>query len=193
MVTEMMPNLWTILYWAWFASEFLLVVLTRTRSGSGGTVGDRGSMYLLWIVIFASIWFGSWYGITHTHTMFGGPQWLRQVSLGMMAVGLAVRWTSILSLGRAFSVNVAIHTGQKLYQRGLFSLVRHPSYTGLILILASLGLRTRNWLSLAILVIPTFAALLYRMQVEENALQQAFGVDYEEYSRTTKRLIPGVY
>jgi protein-S-isoprenylcysteine O-methyltransferase Ste14 len=54
-------------------------------------------------------------------------------------------------------------------------------------------MRTRNWVALAILVTPTFVALLYRMRVEEEALNRAFGVDYEEYSRTTKRLLPGVY
>lgn len=187
-----MPIVWVTLYWGWCASEVLLVVVTRTRKG-GGKVRDRGSMLLLWVVIFASIWTGSVYGYTHPHTMFGGAQWLRPVSVGMMAAGLAVRWTSILSLGRAFSVNVAIRSGQKLYRSGLFAVVRHPSYTGMIIIFAAIGVRTRNWVALAILMIPTLAALLYRMRVEEAALGQAFGVDYEEYCRTTKRLIPGIY
>jgi protein-S-isoprenylcysteine O-methyltransferase Ste14 len=41
-------------------------------------------------------------------------------------------------------------------------------------------------------VFPT-AALLYRIHVEEIALTGAFGEDYVEYSRVTKRLIPGIY
>jgi protein-S-isoprenylcysteine O-methyltransferase Ste14 len=187
-----MPNLWVILYWAWCGSEVLLAVVTRTGKQSGD-VRDRGSMMLLWVVIFASIWTGSEYGYTHAQTMFGGGAWLPDASLGMMAIGLAIRWTSIASLGQAFSVNVAIRANQKLNRRGLFSIVRHPSYTGMMIIFAAIGMRTRNWIALAILVIPTFGALLYRMQVEEAALNQAFGVDYEEYSRTTKRLLPGVY
>jgi protein-S-isoprenylcysteine O-methyltransferase Ste14 len=188
-----MSNLWLILYCSWCLSEVLLVVLTRTRRSSGGTLSDRGSIFVLWIVIFASIWMGSWYGATHPHTMFGGTQWLRHISLGMMIAGLAIRWTSIASLGRAFSVNVAIRTDQQLYRRGLFALVRHPSYTGMMIIFAAIGVRTRNWIALAILVVPTFAALLYRMHVEEAALEKAFGVEYEEYRQTTKRLLPGLY
>jgi protein-S-isoprenylcysteine O-methyltransferase Ste14 len=35
--------------------------------------------------------------------------------------------------------------------------------------------------------------VLYRIYVEETALRLAFGADYEDYRRCTKRLIPGVY
>jgi protein-S-isoprenylcysteine O-methyltransferase Ste14 len=188
-----MPSLWVILYWTWCASEVLLVVVTRTRRHSGGTVRDRGSIFVLWIVIFGSIWVGSEHGYTHGYTMFGGAHWLRTASLGMMVAGLAIRWVSIVSLGRAFSVNVAIRADQKLYRRGLFAVVRHPSYTGMMIIFAAIGVRTRNWMALAILVIPTFAALLYRMRVEEAALGQAFGQDFLENSKTSTRRVPGFY
>jgi protein-S-isoprenylcysteine O-methyltransferase Ste14 len=42
------------------------------------------------------------------------------------------------------------------------------------------------------LVFPT-AALLYRIHVEEMALTEAFGDDYVDYCRTTRRLVPGIY
>jgi protein-S-isoprenylcysteine O-methyltransferase Ste14 len=187
-----MANVWEILYWAWCGSEVLLVVVTRTRR-SGGDVRDRGSMLLLWVVIFAAIWAGSVYGYTHGYTMFGGARWLRAASVGLMAFGLAIRWTSIVSLGRAFSVNVAIREDQKLYRGGLFRAARHPSYTGMMIIFAAIGVHTRNWVALGIILIPTFVALLYRMRVEEAALGRAFGTEYEEYSRSTKRLVPGIY
>jgi protein-S-isoprenylcysteine O-methyltransferase Ste14 len=184
--------LWMIRYWAWIVSEVVVIVLTRTRKSSGA-VRDRGSIFVLWIAITCAIAAGSWYGEVHPHTIFGGAHWVRTGSVAILAAGLAIRWTSIVSLGRAFSVNVAIRADQKLYRRGLFAVVRHPSYTGMMIIFAAIGVRTRNWMALAILVIPTFAALLYRMRVEEAALGQAFGQDYEEYSKTTKRLVPGIY
>jgi protein-S-isoprenylcysteine O-methyltransferase Ste14 len=43
-----------------------------------------------------------------------------------------------------------------------------------------------------VVILPT-AALLYRIHVEEMALTEAFGPQYLEYSRTTKRLFPGIY
>jgi protein-S-isoprenylcysteine O-methyltransferase Ste14 len=125
--------------------------------------------------------------------MFGGAHWVRTLSVAVLAVGLAIRWTAIVTLGKSFSVNVAIHATQTVQKTGLFRLVRHPSYTGLMLVFAAIGIHTRNWLGLAIMLLPTGAALLYRIHVEERALHGAFGEEYAEYSRVTKRLIPGVY
>jgi protein-S-isoprenylcysteine O-methyltransferase Ste14 len=184
--------LWRTLYWAWVASEVLLVVLTRTRRRSG-EVQDRGSIYVLWVVIFLSISIGMAYGKMHPNTIFAGSSWVRIASLILLALGLSIRWVSIFSLGNAFSVNVAIHADQKLYRRGLFAVVRHPSYTGMLLIFAALGLSVQNWISLAIVIVPPLLALLYRIHVEELALARAFGAEYQQYRQSTKRLIPGVY
>jgi protein-S-isoprenylcysteine O-methyltransferase Ste14 len=180
------------LYWAWIVTEVLVLVVTRTRRG-GGKVRDRGSLIVLWIVIFGSMSAGSWLGATNQPTAFHAGEWLRYVCLGLLALGLAIRWTAIYTLGKAFSANVAIHATQRLNQSGLFRWMRHPSYTGLLLIFLAVGLNTRNWLGLGIIVLLPLAALLYRIHVEEVALTGAFGTEYVEYSRRTKRLIPGIY
>lgn len=165
---------------------------TRTRRGSGG-VHDRGSLYVLWTAITASIWVASWFAMTHAFAHIDGGRALRAVSLTILAAGLTIRWVAILSLGRAFSVNVAIHAGQQLYRSGLFAKVRHPSYSGIMLCLVAVGLRLQNWVSLAVVALLPLLALLYRMHVEEQALAQAFGTAYESYRSSTKRLVPGVY
>jgi protein-S-isoprenylcysteine O-methyltransferase Ste14 len=110
-----------------------------------------------------------------------------------MAAGLAIRWTAIVTLGKSFSVNLAIHATQTVKRTGIFHYARHPSYSGLIVIFLALGVRMRNWEALAIMFMPTTAALLYRIHVEEEALNLALGADYQDYSRTTKRLVPGIY
>jgi protein-S-isoprenylcysteine O-methyltransferase Ste14 len=184
--------IWQTLYWTWIASEVAIVIVTRTRRG-GGAVRDRGSMPILWLVIFGSIWAASWFGETHAHTILWGAGWIRTVSVALIAAGLVIRWTAILSLGRSFSVNVAIHATQTVHKTGLFHFVRHPSYLGMVLIFFAIGLRTRNWIAMAILLFPIGAAMMYRIHVEELALREAFGEEYEVYSRTTKRLFPGLY
>jgi protein-S-isoprenylcysteine O-methyltransferase Ste14 len=184
--------LWHALLYAWTASEVLILLVTRTRRSSG-TVRDRGSIVVLWIAIFSSIFAGLWIGDTHPHTIFAGAPWVRIAGLVLFAAGLALRWTAIATLGRSFSANVAIHEDQKLHRKGLFALVRHPSYSGMMVIFLAIGLNTRNWLGLAAVVIPTTAAVLYRIHVEEAALRAAFGQEYVQYSKSTKRLIPGIY
>jgi protein-S-isoprenylcysteine O-methyltransferase Ste14 len=191
--TQLMPipTLWFVLYWSWILTEIYVAVVTRTRRGSG-TIDDRGSMLTLWIVIFSSITVASWVAFTVQATAMPPARWLRPASLGLLAVGLLIRWVAIYSLGRAFSANVAIHATQKLNRSGVFHYMRHPSYTGMLLIFLALGLRMHNWLSLGLMILPPAAALLYRIHVEEAALGSAFA-EYADYSRTTKRLIPGIY
>jgi len=184
--------IWIALYWAWIVGEVLVLVVTRTRRG-GGEVQDRGSLLLLWFTIFGAMFLGSWVGAVYEPTKFQAGHWFAYVCLGLLMVGLVIRWSAIYTLGKSFSANVAIHSTQKLNQSGLFRVVRHPSYTGLLLIFLAMGLDTHNWLGLGLIVLLPAAALLYRIHVEEAALAGAFGAEYVAYSRRVKRLIPGIY
>jgi len=184
--------LWQILLYGWTASEIYIAIATRTRRGGGKTF-DRGSMAILWVTIVASITAAEWIGAVSPHNMFGGAPWLKIASVLILIASLIIRWTAILSLGKAFSANVAIRDSQTVYRSGLYRFVRHPSYSGLLLAFLAIGLHERNWLAAAVAVIPPNAALLYRIHVEEAALLQAFGSEYRAYSNTTKRLIPGIY
>jgi protein-S-isoprenylcysteine O-methyltransferase Ste14 len=182
-----------VLYCAWIITEILVLTITRTRKG-GGTISDRGSLRVLWITIMLSLTAGMWVSAAYPPASMQHPApWLGYVIVGLMAVGLAIRWTAIYTLGKSFSANVAIHSTQRLNRSGLFQFARHPSYSGLVLIFIAMGLTTRNWLGLFLIVVPPMAALLYRIHVEEIALTAAFGDEYVDYCLTTKRLFPGVY
>lgn len=184
--------IWQILVYGWTASEVFIAIAMRTRRG-GGKQLDRGSLPILWIAIFTSVTAAEWIGGAQPPNMLGGAHWLRIAAIFLMIAGLTIRWTAIVSLGKAFSANVAIRNTQTIYRSGLYRLVRHPSYTGLLIVFLSIGLYARNWLSLAVVLVPTTAALVYRIHVEEAALSQAFGPQYAEYRQTTSRLIPGIY
>jgi len=180
-----------VLY-AWLIFEMLVVLFTRTRRGEG-KISDRGSMLILWASIVISITAATWIGDARPGDFFVHSPWIRPLCLSILTAGFLLRLTAILSLGRAFSVNVAIRSGQRVIKTGLYGWMRHPSYTGMLLMFLAVGLGARNWISLAImLVIPT-AALLYRIHVEEIALRDHFGDEYLTYSRETKRLVPGIY
>jgi protein-S-isoprenylcysteine O-methyltransferase Ste14 len=188
----MISTLWTWLYWGWFASEVVIAVARRTRK-SRGDVQDRGSQLILWIVIAASITACEWVRYTVAAGVISGAHWLRLASLIVLAAGLGIRWTAILTLGKSFSANVAIRESQKIQKTGLYHFVRHPSYSGLVLIFLAIGLHARNWISLILALVPTTLALFYRIHIEEAALREAFGEEYADYSRDTKRLIPGIF
>lgn len=176
----------------WVAGEILLALFTTTWIGKGKT-RDRGTQIVLWVVIVASSWIDVWLHRFFPPDMPGSYSWLLPVALGILILGLVVRAVAVGTLGRAFSANVALREGQKLKRDGLFGVVRHPSYLGLEMILLAFALHSRTWACFAAFFIPSTAAVLYRIHVEETALRQAFGADYEDYCRRTKQLIPGVY
>jgi protein-S-isoprenylcysteine O-methyltransferase Ste14 len=147
-------------------------------------------MLLLWITIALSL------------TLAGFAQYylrqlpsfhLRTTATLFMVGGLAIRLIAVFSLGKAFSANVAIRQSQQLNQSGVYRFIRHPSYLGLVLIFIAIGLHSGNMVSLVCACVPTTAALLYRINIEEAALLYAFAPQYETYRRRTKRLLPWVY
>lgn len=183
---------WLVLIYGWVASEIFIGISTRTKRGSGN-VRDRGSLLILWIGITLGVTASSLIGDTRPPNMFGGAYWPKLVSAILMVVGLGIRWRAIVSLGKSFSSNVAIQEQQTLTSTGLFRFVRHPSYLGLLLVFLAVALHSDNWIGFAAALVPTTAALFYRIHVEEAALMAAFGDQYAAYCRHTKRLIPGLY
>src|SRR5258708_14255036 len=179
--------LWTSFYWAWVASEVVIAVATRTGK-SGGKIRDRGSQLILWIVIVISVTACEWLRRIMAANMFGGAAWLRAASVAVLAAALAIRWTALFTLGKSFSANVAIRESQKMVRSGPYRVVRHPSYLGLLMVFVAIGIHSRNWISFVVAVVPTTAALIDRVQVEEQALQQAFGEDFAQDSRAPKSL-----
>ncbi len=177
----------------WGAGEILIAVLTTRIRQDAGKIQDRGTQIILWVVIIASVMLDEWMHGVFPIDMPGSSSWLRPMAFGILILGLGIRGLAIATLGGAFSANVATRAGQQLQRSGLYSLVRHPSYLGLELILLALALHSRTWACFAVILVPTTLAVLYRIHVEETALRLALGADYEDYSRGTKRLIPGVY
>jgi protein-S-isoprenylcysteine O-methyltransferase Ste14 len=183
---------WQVLYWGWVLSEIYISLVVRTKRGSGN-IRDRGSQLILWTVIVAALTVCGWSKSVFHPNIFGGAAWVKLAAIILLIAGLIVRWTAILTLGRAFSANVAIGDSQKICRAGMYRVLRHPSYLGMLLIFLAAGLHSHNWVGLAVAVVPTTAAVLYRIHVEELALRDAFGEEYIAYSSETKRLVPGVY
>lgn len=121
------------------------------------------------------------------------PGFIVMVGALLFVIGFVVRWTAVISLGKAFTVRVVILKQQRLKTDGIYSLVRHPSYTGLLMYYTGLGCIMQNWISLLLLVLVPLFVILYRIRLEERVLTDHFGAAYLDYSRRTWRLIPFVY
>ena len=173
------------------ASEIALAVARRSKSQAKGK--DRLTLPLLWTVIGLSIFAGLFLRVALPQGRLPHPQIVYVIGLSLFLLGLIIRWIAIIHLGRFFTVNVAIADDHELITTGPYRYVRHPSYTGTLLIFLGFGLCTLNIFSLAAIFLPITAAFLWRMHVEEAALKQAFGDRYQTYATTTSRLIPLVF
>lgn len=115
------------------------------------------------------------------------------VGIAIMVLGLVVRAWSVIVLGRNFTVYVQVRDEQPVVDTGPYRLLRHPSYTGLLLVCLGIGLALGNWLALVAVVVAPTVAILIRIRVEERALLAGIGDPYRRFAATRKRLIPWVW
>jgi protein-S-isoprenylcysteine O-methyltransferase Ste14 len=197
-----------ILGWGGFAGFFshpALIALTITffvlsgvalfSSGnlSSGVREDRGNRWVL--AVFGVIALLAAYLPAYTDrkgfwTLDGDA--IRWLGVALFAAGGALRIWPVFVLGRRFSGLVAIQPGHTLVTSGIYGVIRHPSYLGLITnsLGWALAFRSGVGLLLTALFIPPLVA---RIRAEEKLLRIEFGGEYDRYCNRTSRLIPGFY
>jgi protein-S-isoprenylcysteine O-methyltransferase Ste14 len=88
---------------------------------------------------------------------------------------------------------VEVEPGQAVVSSGPYRWIRHPSYAGLLLIVAGLGAAFRNWLSLTAYVVLPLPAIVWRIHVEEAELNRVLGQTYRTYQSDRARVIPRLW
>ena len=174
----------------WALFELGLRVRERVQS-KGGTARDHATRILIAAALGSAIVLAS--AAAKVAPSLGIPGPYRAAGLIVMWLGLAIRVWAVAALGRAFRTTVEVDPGQAIVSSGPYRWVRHPSYTGLLLIVAGFGLAVGNWLALAACLALPLPAVLRRIHVEEAELTRVLGEPYRAYRRRTKRLIPGVW
>lgn len=123
-------------------------------------------------------------------TIDGEP--VRWLGVALFAAGGALRIWPVFVLGRRFSGLVAIQPGHRLVTSGVYGVIRHPSYLGLIVSSLGWGLAFRSGVGV-LLTLLTIPPLIARIRAEEALLRAHFGAEYDAYRARTSRLIPGIY
>jgi protein-S-isoprenylcysteine O-methyltransferase Ste14 len=197
-----------ILRWGDFAAFFAhpalialaitLLVLSGVAVFSGGNLspGVREDRANRWVIVaFGLIGLLDAYLPVYTDrkefwTLDGDA--IRWLGVVLFAAGSALRIWPVFVLGHRFSGLVAIQPGHALVTTGLYGVVRHPSYLGLLVNSLGWALAFHSGVGvlLTALLVPPLVA---RIRAEERLLHSQFGGEYEAYRSRTSRLIPGIY
>lgn len=169
------------------------VGLLSAANLSAGEREDRGNRWVLGafgVIGLLSAWLPA-YTDRKALWIFDGDN-IRWVGVVLYIAGGALRLWPVFVLGRRFSGLVAIQPGHTLVTSGPYSVVRHPSYLGLLVLSLGWALAFRSGVGvlLAVLTIPP---LIARINAEEALLSSQFGSEYDAYRARTYRLIPGLY
>lgn len=134
----------SIVYLLWPVSEIIgggIIPLFR-RGGVRTWRRDRGSVLLILVSIVVSLSVAFSFATAGIALL---PSWAFYPGIILMVVGIAFRQWAIAVLGRFFSMAVRVQKGQTVVETGPYRYVRHPSYTGLLMIFVGLGLALQSW------------------------------------------------
>ena len=179
-----------------FISEIFIFVYAHEKKDRNVISRDRGTKWLLYLNFIVCI-FISFYNVSKKAfdfiRMMKLPGFCIELGIGSMLLGIVIRVSAVLTLKKAFTLNVQVTSRQKLITLGLYRKIRHPAYTGSILSLVGVALALRNLLSVIIVFCCCIICYQIRITVEETVLENRFGDKYTSYKHNTYKLFPFVF
>jgi protein-S-isoprenylcysteine O-methyltransferase Ste14 len=181
------PAVWLTLFGYWIVSSFNVKRTVRrepirfrllyTAPGILGAIfliRHRSESSLLahqiWPQTFVSFWLG----------------------VVVMALGLAFAIWARATIGRNWSGTVTMKESHELVQTGPYALMRHPIYTGILLMVLGTAIAIGQWRAL-LAVLLVLISFRIKLQLEEKYMVELFGPAYVAYRQRVAMLIPGLW
>ena len=183
---------------ALIALAIVLVVLSAVALFSAGNLSpgereDRGNRWVLvpfGVISLLLAYVPAYADRMELWTIDGDA--VRWLGVVLFTAGGALRIAPVFVLGRRFSGLVAIQPGHTLVTSGVYGVIRHPSYLGLLVNSLGWALAFRSVVGVLLTAL-TIPPLVARIRAEEKLLGTEFGAAYDVYRRRTSRLIPRIY
>lgn len=169
-------------------SEFFFY---RNRRISEGENAERQSYPFLMLVfastIVSAVLMKEW------DIFYSESPYIPFIGLTLFALGVFLRYWGISHLRHQFTRHVSVRPDDELVSSGPYKKLRHPLYTGLLLIIIGICL------SLGIVILAVVGgmagalSLMQRIRIEEKMLIKAHGDEYRTWASTRYRLVPPIY
>ncbi|AXK71266.1 isoprenylcysteine carboxylmethyltransferase family protein [Lysobacter sp. TY2-98] len=173
-------------YWLWSA---------RSAKGVASQESLAVRVAAYWLPLLVAVLLlgpGPWFGhsllreqfVPHTVPVYA-------VGLGLAVAGALLCIYARMLLGRNWSATVQLKHDHELIQQGPYRFIRHPIYTGFLLLFLGNAVMVGDWRGLLAVAI-VFVSFWRKLRLEETWLGQHFGPAYAAYRQRTKALIPAV-
>ena len=177
-------------------SEIFIFAYTYRKKDGKEISRDRGTKWLLYLNFIVCILI-SFYNVSKKAfnfiRMMKLPGFCIELGICLMLLGIVIRVSAVLTLRKAFTLNVQVTSRQRLITSGLYRKIRHPAYTGSILSLLGVALALRNLVSVGIVLVCCLVCYQIRIAVEEVALEIRFKEEYILYKHNTYKLFPYIF
>lgn len=151
----------------------------------------QGSFWLISATWYGAMLFSILDVWTLAWTTFESPLWmLRSIGMLLTISGIAIRFLARRTLGKQYSVHVETSETHQLVTQGLYGLVRHPAYLGLLCLFLGIPLSMGSRGGFMIAAAGGIPAVVYRIRIEEQSMGEWFGARYEAYKESTWKLVP---
>jgi protein-S-isoprenylcysteine O-methyltransferase Ste14 len=181
----------TVAVAAW--AVFELVMRVRQHFLSRGPASVDRSAFILLPCLGACVVAAEVLGRRGGRPWPGGPVWPFAAGMVLIVAGVGLRAWSIRTLGRFFQYFIKVQPGHRVVTGGPYRYVRHPSYTGIAMVLAGIALACDDVWGLVAVAVLGGTGLAVRIRAEEQQLTDSLGEEYEHFAAGRKRLVPGVW
>lgn len=116
--------------------------------------------------------------------------WIANTGISVTVLGMIIVLIAVLQLNKNLSPFPSPKSGSQLIQNGIYKYIRHPIYTGIILLFLGYGIYTSSGYRLLITLL-LFILFIFKSRYEESKLMATFK-NYSSYKKVTGRFLPKI-
>ncbi len=183
---------------SFLAGPILSYVRTRQsywRSGSGKVAQEEKGDISFWLILpgFLLVFFGSPLEFSSLPETIPRGMALEGVGLLLFGLGLGLFLWARRAMRGQYSGHIQVTVDHVLVKTGPYHYVRHPAYSGYLLMALGIALGYASLVGVASVLLLLLPGILYRLRLEEKLLSDRFPMEYKHYVQKTGCLIPKVW
>lgn len=166
-------------------------VIFRNRNTDKGDQVEKRSFLVIFFALLTTIFLAI--GLQEIQSYEIAAEILRWSGLLLFAAGVFLRLWGIVHLKNQFTRHVTVSEGDQIVSTGPYRKLRHPLYTGLLLIALGMALFFTSLIAAVWGALVVTWSLIRRIESEEQLLLKKFGPEYGHWMESRARLLPYIY